>query len=1181
MSEDSAPSPLAATLAPETCPPVATDQGVTLAPPVVIAAAVAPPARAGRYQLVGAIGRGGMGEVLLAHDPELNRPLAVKVMLAEHRGCPELERRFWEEAQIMGQLQHPGVAPIHEAGRLADGRPFFAMKLIEGRTLEQLLKERKTPADDLPRFVAIFARVCQTLAFAHSRGVIHRDLKPANIMVGAFGEVQVMDWGLAKVLQTATAETTNNASAPVHTVRSDDPADLSRAGSIMGTPAFMAPEQARGAVDQLDERTDVFGLGAILCVILTGQSPYRGSEGASVLEQAARGDLADALARLAVACTEAELVQIAARCLAADVDGRPRCAGAVAAAVESYQAGVQDRLKKAELERARAEVKGREERKRRRLTVALAVAVVAVIALGGVSVLKAERQQAERCRQQALREEQARQGVATVLLQTQALRRRGLWREAANTLQERADVLRAENAPDELRQRVERARGDLRLAERLDRIREDKALIADGKVNRASAPPAYEKAFREHGLAVLQDEREPLARLIAAAPIEEELVAALDDWAFEETDEAKRARLWKLTAAVRKEDAWREQLAAADVWRNRPRLERLLKETDVRRLSPQVLAGLGDRLETLGGDGLAVMKRGYLHWPADFWLNFDLAKALGAKGRWEESIEYYRAALAARPSSAAACNNLGVSLNRKKEKDSAGAAAAYRRAIALDPHFAKAHCNLGDVLRENKDLDGAAAAYEKALALDPHYALADNGLGNVRHDRGDLDGAAAAYRRALAIDPRLAVAHNNLGTILREKKDLEGAEKAYRQAISLSPRYANPHNGLGNVLYGRKDLKGAEAAYRRALELNPRLAAASCNLGNVLRARKDLDGAIAACKKAIELDPRLALAHFNLGSALGAKRDLAGAEAAFRKAIAINPRYAAAYNGLGVVLRLRKDVKGAIAAFQRATEFDPRFALAHSNLGSALCAKKDLEGAAAAYREALAIEPAAALVHSQLAWVLREQSRFGEARDAYQRALDLSPNNLPTRRVLEQSRQDCAELLTAQQRLPAVLKGEPPPSGAAELLALGRLCGHHEQRYAAAAGFYAAAFRADPQAAGPPQVGRRYDAACYAILAAAGAGVDAAGIDDTERRRLRYQARAWIRADLDAWTGRANDKTARVLVRQKVGHWLEDADVASVREPALLGGLPADERDAWGELWADVAALLKKIEPGV
>src|SRR5262249_7260722 len=153
--------------------------------------------------------------------------------------------------QIMGQLQHPGIAPVHEVGELPDGRPFFSMKLIKGRNLAELLRERPAPAHELPRFIAIFSQLCQAVAYAHSRGVIHRDLKPANIMVGAFGEVQVMDWGLAKVMGSGSTEqpVTPEAVGGIRTVRTQGTDPSTRIGAVLGTPEFMPPEQARGEVD--------------------------------------------------------------------------------------------------------------------------------------------------------------------------------------------------------------------------------------------------------------------------------------------------------------------------------------------------------------------------------------------------------------------------------------------------------------------------------------------------------------------------------------------------------------------------------------------------------------------------------------------------------------------------------------------------------------------------------------------------------------------------------------------------------------------------------------------------------------------------------------------------------------------------------------------------------------------
>jgi serine/threonine-protein kinase len=262
---------------------------------------------ADRVQLQGEIARGGMGAIFKGRDTNLGRDIAVKVLLGTHQGKTEFVKRFVEEAQISGQLQHPGIAPVYELGQFPDNRPYFTMKLVMGKTLAALLLARnQSQADELPRLLGVFSQVCQTLAYAHSRGVIHRDLKPANIMVGAFGEVQVMDWGLAKVLPPGGSADEKAARSRAETgvigmarideqPRSHDAHTV--AGSVLGTPAYMAPEQARGDVDLVDERADVFGLGAILCEILTGQPPFTGT-GTEAQRKAQTAKLDEAIARL-------------------------------------------------------------------------------------------------------------------------------------------------------------------------------------------------------------------------------------------------------------------------------------------------------------------------------------------------------------------------------------------------------------------------------------------------------------------------------------------------------------------------------------------------------------------------------------------------------------------------------------------------------------------------------------------------------------------------------------------------------------------------------------------------------------------------------------------------------------------------------------------------------------------
>jgi len=256
----------------------------------------------GRYIIEGEIARGGMGTVLRAVDCDIRREVAVKYLLDQ--SDPKRKARFVEEAQITGQLEHPNIVPIHELGIDAQQRLFFSMKMVKGCSLAQVLNDlrenSKTADKDYPlsRLLNIFVNVCNALAYAHSCGVVHRDLKPANIMVGGFGEVYVMDWGLAKLQKgrspkeaTHIARLTNPVAGPspapaaiplsgsgssrsgmVVTSRQPE-ADLTQEGAVLGTPAYMPPEQATGKIEAIDQRSDVYSLGAILFEVLALQPP--------------------------------------------------------------------------------------------------------------------------------------------------------------------------------------------------------------------------------------------------------------------------------------------------------------------------------------------------------------------------------------------------------------------------------------------------------------------------------------------------------------------------------------------------------------------------------------------------------------------------------------------------------------------------------------------------------------------------------------------------------------------------------------------------------------------------------------------------------------------------------------------------------------------------------------------
>ncbi len=254
----------------------------------------------GFYTLESVIATGGMGAVLKAKDNNLARTVALKVMLNSAKATENTVFNFVAEAQITGQLEHPNIVPLHDIGVAADGTIFYTMKLIEGRTLRDILKDiREGNADTthrypLSRLLTIFQKVCDGISYAHSRGVIHRDLKPDNVMIGEFGEVLILDWGLAKVLsepgQADTEEHHGDFSGPLPDGEVDVMATM--AGQVKGTPNYMAPEQAEGRVADINTRSDIYALGGILYYTLTMKPPISGGNLNEILPRVISGDIA-------------------------------------------------------------------------------------------------------------------------------------------------------------------------------------------------------------------------------------------------------------------------------------------------------------------------------------------------------------------------------------------------------------------------------------------------------------------------------------------------------------------------------------------------------------------------------------------------------------------------------------------------------------------------------------------------------------------------------------------------------------------------------------------------------------------------------------------------------------------------------------------------------------------------
>ncbi len=298
------------------------------------------PAAWRRYELHQELGAGGMGRVFAATDLQFGRKVAVKQL--KHPDRWEGRERFELESFVTGNLEHPGIPVVYERGGDESGHPFYAMRHVQGTTLSAAIRDAKALSERL-KLLPTLTRVAQTLAYAHSQGVVHRDIKPDNIIIGVHGESFVLDWGIAKVRGLANISSSGGDGSKHGSKSSAKRVDSASTqhGQVIGTPAYMAPEQAAGAVDRIDERTDVFALGAILFHILSGQEPYQGTKLHEVLAKAKEAKLPD----LEKVASEAprQLREICRKATQKNPQERYSSAGELADALEEFAVGALSR----------------------------------------------------------------------------------------------------------------------------------------------------------------------------------------------------------------------------------------------------------------------------------------------------------------------------------------------------------------------------------------------------------------------------------------------------------------------------------------------------------------------------------------------------------------------------------------------------------------------------------------------------------------------------------------------------------------------------------------------------------------------------------------------------------------------------------------------------------------------
>jgi tetratricopeptide (TPR) repeat protein len=664
--------------------------------------------------------------------------------------------------------------------------------------------------------------VCQAVGYAHAHGVVHRDLKPSNVMVGSFGEVQVMDWGLAKVLGPAAgpgdATAADETAVAVTAIDSDrDDSDATRAGSVLGTPAYMPPEQAIGAVDQVDQRSDVFGLGAILCAVLTGKPPFLGADSESTRQLAARAKLDDAFARLDGCGSEGELAALCKRCLAPEKADRPADAGEVATAVAELRLASEERARRAQLDRVRAEAEAREQRKRRRVQLALGAAVVLLLASAWYADRQATHRRAEADRRD--RDEQARlardaEALADLAARCEAALREGDADRAAAAL-EQIDRRLPDGGGDAVRDLAERCRAALAVLRELDTIDTLRwtpvgHLRGVERVRTARLPAA----LAQHGIAPGGIPAPEAAARVNGSPVRDRLLTALDLWlAFAPSADVRDV----LRAADA--DPFRDAVRDAAAVRNWNRLAELAGRPDALGQPPRFAAVLGQHPVVPTERRRQVLQAALHSRPGDLSLLMALGESypFGRREGADDRARWFQAATAAHPRSVAAHINLADALTHKGDVD--GAVASCREVIRLDPTFGPGHNNLGLALREKGELDEAVACFREAARIDPTEPRVHWNLASALRSKGEWGAAIRSYNDAF----QLAFAREKSGSSPRNRRGMGKSIASLEEAVRLGPQDAQAHNDLAWALAtgsdGMRDGRRAVEHATRACEL--------------------------------------------------------------------------------------------------------------------------------------------------------------------------------------------------------------------------------------------------------------------------------------------------------------------------------------------------------------------------
>jgi serine/threonine-protein kinase len=1046
------------------------------------------------YEVEALLGRGGMGVVYKARHLRLNRTVALKMLIAGTYASPQELSRFQREAEAVAALRHTNIVQVYDVAD-HEGRPYFTMEFIEGGSLAQKLAGLPQPARQA---AALTTSLAEAVQVAHQGGIVHRDLKPANVLLTADGTPRITDFGIARRIDEETVST--------------------QSGVPLGTPSYMAPEQAQGQRDAIGPATDVYALGAILYEVLTGRPPFRAETTTATLQQVISENPVPP-SRLN-ASVPRDLETICLKCLHKEPHLRYASAAALAVDLHYFLRG---EAIMARPERWLGRL-ARWVRRRPVFSVAVAAGTLVLVGLlaGGLWLIT---DRAAAAREVAAERDAMERAAAEDLRDMVALLKSSSWPEA-RAAAERARGRLGNQGSSDLRRLLDQGTRELQLAVRLEEIRLYRAY--SGQLSVFVQPDEYEEAFRAAGLGQVGDDPEAVADRIRASNIPVAMVAALDHWSVCTSNPHETS--WVLAVARRADSdptGWRDRARDPAVRANQAALVEVIRTAPVAGQSVPLLLALNRHLTHGSPERLPFLKKVQQTHPGDFWGNLTFGTALEHEHQPREAIRYYQAAVAIRPQASLGYHDLGMALLATGRTEEA--VEQLQRAVGIDPTSVFSYQWLNLALASLGRQDEAIEQLQAAIRFNPNNSGLQTRLGDLLEKTGRHAEALSHHRQAVALDPKNRHAQDQLRSLLVRLGQGNEARAAWQKSLEADSTEHKAWDGYAEFCL----FLGQEDEYRRARQaLFARFGATTDPhiMERIARAcllrpgtEDELKRVVALVERALTGEPSpFQTDHRNLLFTQGVAEYRQGR---FDRAIAL----------------MRGEAASALGPAPRLV-----LAMALYRSGQAAEARQTLAAAV------LAHDWRASQVNDQYGWTFHVLRREAEG---------LVLPNLPAFRRGEYQPQDKDERLA--------------------LLASQLASCEFQGLHSAAARLYSDAIAADPKLAEDVPAGTRYHAARAAALAGCGQGKDADQLDDKERALRRRQALDWLRQDLTGWGKRLDNGNAetKAQVRLQLQPWQMDPDLDRVRAKDALARLPDEERERWERLWSDVDALLRRASP--